>query len=217
MSAEPLSIDVGPLRSVSHFHYMIARQLSDLRAAVMSTPQRRIEWDLTSVDFDLRLSTAALTCFLAFASQVRQSFRDIPVANIDWNPRLQGFWKDIGVFDVVRKMDILEWPAGLVGGFESHGIHPSSWINIYQRPSATPEYGDDDWGKYKDHYRELLFADVSLHLDETLTAWERRLNAPGRLKRRLIENLAELILNSWTWRLGVHFRRRVFRNLRHPR
>jgi hypothetical protein len=198
-SDEPVKVDVGTFRSVSQFHYMVATQLSQLRAAVRARPQRHVIWDLSGVDFDGRLSTAALTCFLAFAFEVRQSVQRTPSAEVKWNPRLQSFWKAMGLFEIVQRLDILNWPEGMIGGFPPSTLKPSSRITVFHRPSTTPEYGDTDWGTFKDTQRELLFADISISLEDTLEQWERRLGTPGRLKRRLIEVLAELILNSWTW------------------
>ena len=192
---EPLLVSIGSLRSISEFHFAISSQLGSLRKAYESN--RPICWDLRPLQVDGHQSIAALTCFMAFAYRVGLSAGSTPTTKMIWNRRLLSFLNSVGVIGLVRQLSFLEWQDGMVGGFED--IPFGAQIEFFRRPDSTPSYGDEDWGEFKDELRPRICEKISIRLKPCLETWRVTCESHGRKHDRLIESIAELVLNCWTW------------------
>jgi len=193
-----LPISVGQLRGLGDFCLHTARDLKRFSALYRRGEQPRVEWDLRDVAVG-HMSMASLTAFLATAYRLRQFTNQPPIARVTWNPRVFSFWEDIALFKIVEKLDLLTWPAELMGGFTSGVTNPNTRLLFFPRSHSPGPEDLERWKQWKDDTRQEV-KEVILERCSALFDSSRKTR---RLSHALTEQItiacAELVVNALLW------------------
>lgn len=193
-------VEIGGLQTFAEFHYVVAKQLS--KFTIRYQECRRIGQPMPAIVFDLTKIKSprvdVLTAFLSVSLRLRK-FIDKPIEiRIGWKPELFGFWDDIDFFKISKKLDLFEWPEGIIGGYNSGETNPYSKILFYQwvqHPGIMDKPALYDW---KDNVRELLRKSISDYCKGVFVDAKGK-NTVSGLRKNITLMSSELILNSLLW------------------
>ena len=194
MTSSSCVVGLGNLRSISSLHSSLIESLPYMRQA--RSLGQSLVWDLTNVRVDGKLSISAITAFLSFSQLLKENFSTLPKARIHHDRRLFSFISDSNCLKLIKTLELFEFEPP-IGDFNDEEFGAS--VAYFPLPPLTPEYSDPEFNRFKDQARPELNMQVGLKLKKALTQWQRTADSAGRWHDRLVESIAELILNSWLW------------------
>ena len=198
-----IKINIGGLESIASVYRNASKGLSKFTKMWAEGKTPKVIWDCRSIRSG-KMSMAAISFFLAIAHRVRQFTNTSQLCQLEWNPKILGFWADIGFFRIADNYGLFEWPYE-IGGYESNKTNPNTKLIACDPLEEVPNINDlDRISEFKKIHREY-YKQYIIENCEALFAYSDNDYLGESIPLVMSRTCAELATNSLLWGRSTPF------------